>query len=97
MYFPNRLELSFLLVLALPKAKADRGRGREGGREDMKYYFIQYIAGMITSQTFQDRVGLQYLLLDPGVLATDCRQELQYELGGLCLPSSTLSAVGGVT
>ena len=95
MYFPNRLELSFLLVLALPKAKADRGR--EGGREDMKYYFIQYIAVMIISQTFQDRVGLQYLLLNPGVLATDCCQELQYELGGLCLPSSTLSAVGRVT
>ena len=41
--------------------------------------------------TFHDWISFQDLLLNPGVLSTDCSQELQDEFGGLCLPSTTLS------
>ena len=40
--------------------------------------------------TFHDGVRLQNLLLNPGMLPTDGRQELQDKLRGLCLPCSAL-------
>lgn len=45
--------------------------------------------------TLQDGVGLQHLLLDPGVLAADRGQELQDELGGLRLPGPGLATADG--
>lgn len=40
--------------------------------------------------TFQDGRGFQHLLLDPRVLPTDGRQELQDQLRALCLPCPRL-------
>lgn len=46
------------------------------------------------AHTLQDRVRFKNLLLDPGVLATHCSQELQHELGALSFPCSWLSTDG---
>lgn len=43
--------------------------------------------------TFQDRRGLQDLLLNPGVLTTDGCEELQNQFCALSLPSSGLTTV----
>ena len=44
--------------------------------------------------TFQDGGGFQHLLLDPRVLPTDGRQELQDQLCALCLPCPRLPTAG---
>ena len=44
--------------------------------------------------TFQDGVGLQDLLLDPRMLATDRGEELKDKLGGLGLPGPRLATAG---
>lgn len=48
-------------------------------------------AGPGVTLTLQDRVGLQDLLLNPRMLATDGGHELQDELGGLRLASPRLA------
>ena len=79
MYFPNLLELSFRTVLALPKAEYNR-------------IIIKDIRPESELPTLQDRIGVQDLLLYPGVLAAAGRQVLQDQLGALRLPCPGLSA-----
>ena len=43
------------------------------------------------AERLEDRIGLEYLLLDPVVLAADGRQELEYELGALGLAGARLA------
>ncbi len=43
------------------------------------------------SEGLKDRIGLEYLLLNPVVLPTDGSQELEYELGGLGLACARLA------
>ncbi len=46
------------------------------------------------AHTLQDWVRFKNLLLNPGVLAAHCSQELQHELGALSFPCSRLSTDG---
>lgn len=46
----------------------------------------------LRAATLQDGVGLQDLLLDPGVLTTDGRQKLKDQFGALGLSRSRLPA-----
>lgn len=88
MYFPKRLELSFRIVLAFPKAGKKANQVKRGfhGLWRPSYNFICWRL----ARTLQDRVRFKNLLLDPGVLAAHCSQELQHELGVLSFPCSWL-------
>lgn len=49
------------------------------------------VQGKVCAATLQDGVGLQDLLLNPGVLTTDGRQKLKDQFGALSLSSSRLA------
>jgi len=46
---------------------------------------------MLGECTFHDWVGFEYLLFNPRVLTTDCRQKLQDQFGTFCLSGSRLA------
>lgn len=75
MYFPNRDELSFRTVFALPKAKE-----RPAGPFDHRFRF-----------TFQNRIGVENLLFDPRVLAAGRGEKLQNQLRRFGFATSTLA------
>lgn len=81
MYFPKRLELSFRMVLAFPKAE----------RQIQHRVNMFEVAALINrngprrrgARTLQDGIRLQDLLFNPGALSAHRRQELQHQLGAL--------------
>lgn len=81
MYLPNRLELSFLLVLALPNAYSETTQCNHMLAE------TQYSKDLLTKLMYlKDWVGLDEPVLDPvhfTSVATAQRQILQHVLGGL--------------
>ena len=90
MYFPKRLELSLRMVLAFPNA-ASVGEGHGSwSRSTPPHPTATPLLPECPSPTFQDGSGFQHLLLNPRVLPTDGRQELQDQLRALCLPCPRL-------
>ena len=79
MYLPKRDELSFRTVFALPKAATAREEYRHPHHHS-------------TAPTFENRIGVENLLLDPRVLPAARGQELQNQFRRFGLAAAALAA-----
>lgn len=66
MYFPNLDELSFLIVLAFPKAENHEGeKSQDTGIFKIIFNSEMSLTSIQSFLTFQNWIGLQNLLLNP--------------------------------